>query len=219
MSRARAALRGIRDGFVASDPGLVRLRMAVTTIATLVVSLGLLYVITLLAGQPLTVALLGVVISMISSMAFAGPDVRERAVTAVTMMGAAAVAVTLGVLLASHTVISDIVFVAIMVGATEARRFGTRGTMLGMVGFMTYFFALFLGARLSMVGWLIFALAIGTATSSRCARSCSGTARSASWRRTLNALRVRVVGVVDALADELEDGTRGSAGAGGCGAG
>ncbi len=58
------------DRVVAADPGLVRLRMASTTVFTLGLSLSVLYALTQLAGQTFTVALLGVVVSMIASMAF-----------------------------------------------------------------------------------------------------------------------------------------------------
>ncbi len=115
--------------------------MAGTTAATLAVSLGVLYVITVAAGQPVTVAMLGVIISMISSMALDDPDVRQRALTAVLMLIPAAATVTLGAYLAPYKLSGDVVFVAILMAATYARRFGKRGTMLGMVRFMTYFFA------------------------------------------------------------------------------
>ncbi len=111
--------------------------MAGTTAATLAVSLGVLYVITVAAGQPVTVVMLGVIISMISSMALDDPDVRQRALTAVLMLIPAAATVTLGAYLAPYKLSGEVVFVAIMMAATYARRFGKRGTMLGMVGLGT----------------------------------------------------------------------------------
>ena len=184
--------------------------MAGTTAATLAVSLGILYVITLVAGQPVTVAMLGVIISMISSMALGDPDVRQRALTAALMLVPAAAAVTAGALLAPHKVAGDVVFVAIMMAATYARRFGQRATMLGMVGFMTYFFALFLGATVSMLGWLIAALAIGTLISFAMRTFVLRDRPAHQLQGALRGLGIRVGGVVDVVvdavaADELSD--------------
>jgi len=58
-----------RDWLVASDPGSLRLRMAATTVATVVLALAVLAGLATLTGQPITIALLGVVIAMISSVA------------------------------------------------------------------------------------------------------------------------------------------------------
>jgi hypothetical protein len=57
-----------------SDPGLLRLRMATRTTAALACSLVVLYVLTRATGQPLTVALLGVVITMIAARSVNEPD-------------------------------------------------------------------------------------------------------------------------------------------------
>lgn len=52
-------LSRLPDRLIASDPGLVRLRMASTTVATLALSLGVLYGVTQMASQPFTVACSG----------------------------------------------------------------------------------------------------------------------------------------------------------------
>jgi uncharacterized membrane protein YccC len=102
--------------------------------------------------------------------------------------------------LAPHKVIGDAVFVAITVTATLARRYGM---MLGMVGFMTYFFALFLGAKLPMVGWLILALAIGIAVSFAMRTFVLREHPDRQLRRTLDALGARSAAVLDAVCAEL----------------
>lgn len=67
----RIGLRGIGtvDRLIASDPGLVQLRVASGKVLSLGMSLAVLYGFTKLAGQPFTVALLSVLIPMIASMA------------------------------------------------------------------------------------------------------------------------------------------------------
>jgi uncharacterized membrane protein YccC len=197
--------RQLGNRAIASDPGLVRLSMATTTVVTLGVSLGVLYGTTQAAGQPFTVAMLGVVISMISSMAFKGPRPAQRAITTAFMLVIAAATVTLGALLAPHKVGGDVVFVAIMAAATAGRRFGPRAASLGMAGFMTYFFALFLGATLAMLPWLIIALVIGTAVS----LGMTFVLREhpdRQARRALRALQARVRLLLDVVADALANG-------------
>jgi len=56
-----------------------------TTTLTLVVALGVLYGITKAFGQPITVALLGVVIAMLSSAVVNDPDPRQQTITLLAM--------------------------------------------------------------------------------------------------------------------------------------
>ncbi len=136
MTEVGAQIDRIRVWLIASDPGLTRFRMAMTTTLTLVVALGVLYGITKAFGQPITVALLGVVIAMLSSAAVNDPDPRQQTITLLAMPVPAAAAVTLGALLAAHKVAGDVVFVAVMFTGVYIRRFGARGMAFGMVAFM-----------------------------------------------------------------------------------
>ncbi len=179
--------------------------MAAMTVLTLATSLGVLYGLTDLLGQTFTVALLGVVISMISSMAFSDPRRWQQAETAGLMLVIAAVAVSLGAVLAPHKLAGDVTFVVIMTVATAARRFGPRATTLGMVGFMTYFFALFLGATVSLLPWLIGALAVGTGVSLGI-HLVLREDPDAQVRRAMGALRASVALVVDVVADGVAFG-------------
>jgi hypothetical protein len=190
----------LRSGLAASDPGLARLRTAATTVLTLAASLGLLYVLTDLFGQTFTVALLGVVISMISSMAFTDPSPRRQAEMGGLMLASAAAAVSLGAVLAPHKLAGDVVFVVIMTAATAGRRFGPRSNSVGMVAFMTYFFALFLGATVSLLPWLIGALAVGTGVSLAVHLALRGNP-DAQVRRATSALESAAALVVGDVAD------------------
>jgi cell division protein FtsW (lipid II flippase) len=89
-----------------------------------------------------TVAMLGIVISMLATTAVNDPDPRQQQITTLLLPLPAAGAVTLGTLLASQRLASDVVFVAIMFTATYIRRFGPRWIAFGMLAFITYFFAL-----------------------------------------------------------------------------
>ncbi|MGH3782916.1 MAG: hypothetical protein ACRDRO_20415 [Pseudonocardiaceae bacterium] len=87
---------------MASDPGSLRLRMAATTVGTVALALAVLAGLATLTGQPITVALLGVVIAMISSVAVNDPEPRQQVLTTVLLPLPAVAAVTLGALLAPY---------------------------------------------------------------------------------------------------------------------
>jgi hypothetical protein len=138
-----------RNWWIGSDPGLLRLRSATRTTAALGCSLLIMYVVTRLTGQPLTVALLGVVITMVASRSVNEPDPRRQRITMALLPVPGALSITVASLLAPHKVASDAVFVVIVFAAVYIRRFGARGRALGMVAFMAYFFTLYLRASIS----------------------------------------------------------------------
>src|ERR1700756_4010262 len=70
-----------RNWAIGSDPGLLRLRMATRTTAALACALGILFLLTRATGQPLTVALLGVVITMVAARSVNEPDAHRQRVT------------------------------------------------------------------------------------------------------------------------------------------
>jgi hypothetical protein len=115
----RIGLRGIGavDRLIASDPGLVQLRVASGKVLSLGMSLAVLYGFTKLAGQPFTVALLSVLIPMIASMA-----PLQQLVTAGLMLAVTGTAVTLGAWLVSDRVAGDVVVVVIIAATTFAQR-------------------------------------------------------------------------------------------------
>ncbi len=136
--------------------------MATRTTAALGCSLLIMYVVTRATSQPLTVALLGVVITMVAARSVNEPDPRRQRITMALLPVAAAVAITAAALLAPHMVASDVAFVVIVFVAVYIRRFGARGRALGMVAFMAYFFTLYLRASVSELPWLIGAVVVGT---------------------------------------------------------
>ena len=147
---------------IGSDPGLMRLRMASRTTTALALALLILFVITRATHQPLTVALLGVLITMTSSRSVNEPDPHRQKITIALLPLPAAVAITVAALLAPHRVAADIGFVVVVFIAMYVRRFGPRGTALGMATFMSFFFSLYLRATFSQLPWLIGAVLVGT---------------------------------------------------------
>jgi uncharacterized membrane protein YccC len=200
------AVARARDWLVASDPGSLRLRMAGTTFGTAVLALSVLIGLATLTGQPITVALLGVVIATISSMAVNDPEPRQRALTTALVPLPTMAAVALGALLAPHRYVADAVFVVIMMAAVYVRRFGPRGMALGMVAFISYFFALFLHAATGQLPALAVAAIIGVA----CSLLMRVVIRDRPQReltRLMHAFRARLGAVVGAAAEGLREGS------------
>src|ERR1700756_3341604 len=151
-----------RNWGIGPQPGLLRARMATLTTAALACALGILFLLTRATGQPLTVALLGVVITMVAARSVNEPDAHRQRVTMALLPVPAALGLTAAALLAPQKVVSDAVFVAVVFGAVYIRRFGPRGRALGMVAFMAYFFTLYLQASVSELPWMIGAVVVGT---------------------------------------------------------
>ncbi len=195
-----------RNWVIGSDPGLLRLRMATRTTAALGLSLLVLFVLTRATGQPLTVALLGVVITMVASRSVNEPDPRRQRITMALLPVPAAVAITAAALLAPHVVASDAVFVVIVFTAAYIRRFGARGRALGMVAFMSYFFTLYLRARVSELPWMIGAVAVGAVCTYVMTTYVLPDRPERVLRATIRSLRARMAIVVDTTAEVVRTG-------------
>src|SRR5690242_19749867 len=101
--------------------------MASRTTAALACSLLVLSLLLRATGQPLTVALLGVVITMIAARSVTDPDPRQQRITMALLPVPAALSICIAVLLAPHQVAADAVFVVVVFAAVYIRRYGPRG--------------------------------------------------------------------------------------------
>jgi uncharacterized membrane protein YccC len=195
-----------RTWWIGSDPGLLRLRMATRTTAALGCSLLMLYLLTRATGQPLTVALLGVVITMIAARSVNEPDPHRQRVTMALLPVPAALSLTAAALLAPHTVAADVGFVVVVFTAVYIRRFGARGRALGMVAFMAYFFTLYLRASISELPWMIGAVVVGTLSTFVMSAYVLPDRPEGVLRATIRALRARMAIVVDTTAEAVRTG-------------
>ncbi|OBK68018.1 hypothetical protein A5653_15910 [Mycobacterium colombiense] len=191
---------------IGSDPGLLRLRMATRTTAALGLSLLALFILTRATGQPLTVALLGVVITMVASRSVNEPDPHQQRITMALLPLPAAVSITAAAVLAPHTVASDAVFVVVVFTAAYIRRYGARGRALGMVAFMSYFFTLYLHARLAELPWMIGAVAVGTVCTYVMSAYLMPDRPERVLNATIRALRARMAIVLDTTAEAVRTG-------------
>lgn len=195
-----------RNWWIGSDPGLLRLRMATRTTAALACSLGVLFVLTRATGQPLTVALLGVVITMIAARSVNEPDPRQQRITMALLPVPAALSITAAAVLAPYPVAADAVFVAVVFAAVYVRRFGPRGRALGMVAFMAFFFTLYLRASLSELPWMIGAVVVGTVCTFVMSTYVMPDRPERVLRATIRALRARMAILVGTTAEAVRTG-------------
>ncbi|GAA1831789.1 FUSC family protein [Pseudonocardia ailaonensis] len=159
--RGRAWVGELRTWVTGVDPGLGRLRLAGVAVAAMVLAVAIMSVVRVVSGRPITVVLFAAVLAMISNLAVNEPAAGRRAATTALMIPPAAAAIVVGTLLSAHKLVSDIVFVLVMMLAVYIRRFGPRGMALGMALFMPYFFTQFLQARPAELPWLLIAALAG----------------------------------------------------------
>jgi uncharacterized membrane protein YgaE (UPF0421/DUF939 family) len=206
FDRATAVYVRGQNWAIGSDPGLLRLRMAARTTVSLAVALFILFLLTKATHKPLTVALLGVLITMVAGRAVNEPDPRRQKITMALLPLPAALAITAAALLARHQLVADVVFVAVVFAAVYARRFGPRGRALGLVAFMAYFFTLYLRATTAELPWLVGAVLVGTVCSFVLTAYVLPDRPEGVLRATVRSLRARMAIVIDTTAELVQAG-------------
>ena len=195
------------DRLVASDPGLQRLRMALSAAAAMTTALGVEYAFGLLTGadaQGMLVAmLLGTVMAMMGSMALTGVRAWPKVGTAVFFPVAIGAGMLPGTLVAGHAHWMLAVFVAVMFLAVFIRRFGLAYFFYGFMIWMGYFFAVFLGAKTSDIPAMLVPVAISTAWVLLLSLTVLRTNPRRTLRRVRRAYDARARAVARACADLL----------------
>ncbi|MGB8946027.1 MAG: FUSC family protein, partial [Streptomyces sp.] len=123
-------------------------------------AIALTLVVLALLGTDVTHMVAGAMTAMVSTFAIKEKEVRGQAITLALGLPVAIAAISLGALLHDQVIAGDIFFVALIFGAVYSRRFGDRGTALGLIGFQVYFVSLFVGASTSALPSLYLALAV-----------------------------------------------------------
>ncbi|ORI18777.1 FUSC family protein [Rhodococcus sp. 1163] len=187
-----------------SDPGRLRLRSATATTLTLVLAIAFLLPASNLIGQPITVALLGSVVAMQSAAAVKDKDQRSRVITTLLLFFPAAAAVSLSAVLSQFGAVADVGFIAVLFTAVWVRRYGPRGTALGMVAFICYFFALFLRAQPSQIPIFLVSIACGVAISLLVRTVILPERPAVELRRLVRALRAASIDVLEVASNRSE---------------
>ncbi|MBO0511992.1 FUSC family protein [Streptomyces beijiangensis] len=130
-----------------------------------VASIALTLLVLALLGTDTPHLVAGAMTAMVSTFAIKEKQVRGQAVTLALGLPVALTAMSLGALLNTRVVIGDAFFVVLIFGAVYSRRFGDRGTALGLIGFQIYFVSLFVHATGAGLPRLYLALSVAFACS------------------------------------------------------
>ncbi|MER5756274.1 FUSC family protein [Streptomyces sp. NPDC002088] len=152
----RSVRTRLRDHVAASDPGLLRYAAGLRTVGAIALTLAVLAL--LHADVPHLVA--GAIAAMVATFAIREKQRDRQAVTLAVGLPVALASVTLGALLNSRVVVGDLFFVVLIFCAVYGRRFGDRGTALGLIGFQIYFLSLFVGATVPALPGLYGTIAV-----------------------------------------------------------
>jgi len=148
-----------RDRLVASDPGLVRLRLAALAVSGIILSI----IVLAALGRPLPTMMVAGIASM--QCAFTVND-RKPAAQAVTLLLAAAsgaLSMTVAAFGATAPPLDSVLFILLIFIAVYAQRFAPRGNAMGAVAFFMFFFSMFLQIHPTQLGQYLPAMLVGIA--------------------------------------------------------
>ncbi|GAA3170551.1 FUSC family protein [Streptomyces virens] len=203
MKAAGRSVRArLRDRLAASDPGLLRLTAGLRTVGAIALTLAVLASL----GFGITRLVAGAMAAMVATFAIRERQRGAQAVTLALGLPVALVSVSLGALLSERVVAGDVFFVALIFCAVYGRRFGDRGTALGLIGFQVYFLALFVGASASELPGLWAALSVAFASSALVRFAVVPASSAGVLERLRQAFRARLAQLVSAQLALLDAG-------------
>ncbi|NEE08559.1 FUSC family protein [Streptomyces sp. SID7499] len=157
----RAVRARLRDRIAASDPGLLRLTAGLRTVGAIALTLAVLS----LLGADVHLLVAGAIAAMVATFAIREKQLGAQAVTLALGLPVALASVSLSAVLSTRVVVGDVFFVVLIFCAVYGRRFGDRGTALGLIGFQVYFLSLFVGATVDTLPELCGAMAVAFCSS------------------------------------------------------
>ncbi|MEG8275103.1 FUSC family protein [Streptomyces sp. AHA2] len=157
----RSVRTRLRDRVAASDPGLLRLTAGLRTVGAIALTVALLS----LLGADVHLLVAGAIAAMVATFAIREKQLGPQAVTLAAGLPVAFASVSLSAVLSTLPVVGDVFFVVLIFCAVYGRRFGDRGTALGLIAFQVYFLSLFVGATVSGLPALWGAIALAFASS------------------------------------------------------
>ncbi|MGC3001910.1 FUSC family protein [Streptomyces sp. G35A] len=192
----------LRDRLAASDPGLLRLTAGLRTVGAIALTLAVLAA----SGSGVTHLVAGAMAAMVATFSIREKQRGAQAVTLALGLPVALVSVSLGAVLGDHAVASAVFFVLLIFCAVYGRRFGDRGTALGLIGFQVYFLALFVGSSPSRLPELWAALAVAFACSALVRFAVVPVTPAGVLARLRRAFRARLAQLVSAQLALLDAG-------------
>ena len=194
---------------VASDPSHQRLRMAARGTLAVGGAVGAVILLSRLLGQSVLPAAPGVIVAMIGTMAVNDDSLRGRMTTLGLGVLSAFGGVAVGSMLFDANGVSHVVFVLVAGAAVYAQRYGPRGMALGMLGFMSYFMAIFLRVPTASLWWTALAICCGAVIAALVKEVVVPERPVGDLRRTIDAFTTRVAQVRRAAEVVVRDGDDG----------
>jgi hypothetical protein len=198
----RSARARLRDRFAASDPGLLRLAAGLRTVGAIALTLAVLAPL----SADVTHLVAGAMAAMVATFSIREKQRAQQAVTLALGLPVALTSVSLAALLHPHVLAGDAFFVALIFAAVYGRRFGDRGTALGLVGFQVYFLSLFVGAETSDLPQLYAVICVAFACSATVRFGIVPQTPAGILERLRQAFRARLAQLVSAQLDLLDAG-------------
>jgi uncharacterized membrane protein YccC len=183
-----------RDRAVASDPGFVRLRIALSAVLGIVIAILALVPL----GHPLPVILIAAISAMMTAFTVNDPQPKQQAVTLALVFVVGACSMTVAALGSATPPLDSIIFVLMIFLVVYAQRFGPRGIALGSLAFFLFFFAIFLQIHLRQMPVLLIALLVGVAANALVRFVLLRRHADAEFLRVQRAFRARLGAVVRA---------------------
>ncbi|WP_324605911.1 FUSC family protein [Streptomyces sp. NRRL S-813] len=187
---------------MASDPGLLRLLSALSTVCAVLLALGALAA--LHAPVPILVA--GALTAMVGTVAVTERRPHDQALTLAAGVPVSLAVMAVGSALTPYRVLADVVFVLLIFAALHIRRLGPRATTLGVFAFQLYFVTQFVGTRLAQLPHLVLAVLVAFAGSALVRFAILRTPPERTLARLERAFRLRLGLVLDALIEVAEGG-------------
>ncbi len=154
-------LRHALDVLIASDPGLTRWRDGARAVLAVIASSAALVPLAHIRHESGTLVLAGIVVAVMAAARVYDDTARDRRVTMLLAIPVTLLGIGAGWLAASRLWLVQAVFCGVIFGATFARRYGPRGSALGLLAFMSFFFSLFAHAGESDLGLSSLSIVIG----------------------------------------------------------
>lgn len=202
MHRARTALADVWDRLVASDPGLIRLLSALSTVCAVLLTLGLLAAL----HAPIPILVTGALTAMVSTVAVTEPRPRDQVLTLAAGLPITLATVAVGSALTPYRVVADVVFVLLIFAAIYIRRLGPRATTLGIFAFQLFFVTQFAETRVAQLPQLFLAVVVAFGSSALLRFAVLRSPPERTLARLQRAFRLRLVLVLDALIEVAEGG-------------
>ncbi|MCZ9346454.1 SNARE domain-containing protein, partial [Streptomyces sp. TRM76130] len=201
----RSVRTRLRDRVAASDPGLLRLVAGLRTVGAIALALAVLGVL----GSDVPHLVAGAMAAMVATFAVQEKQRGAQAVTLGLGLPVALASVSLAALLSSRMVLGDAFFVVLIFCAVYGRRFGERGTALGLIGFQLYFVSLFVGATVAQLPGLYLSLSVAFGCSALVRFAIVPATPAGVLQRLRQAFRARLAQLISAHLELLDAGPDG----------